>query len=73
MNTFHPGFEARSAVRQIRSLARAGVLTGTELDRLLAKAEAGIEHMLDEPEPPAVPQAVRPAAGGLGIVDGGRS
>lgn len=72
MNTFHPGFEARSAVRQIRSLARAGVLTGAELDRLLAKAEAGIEHMLEDPAPEPLPAAVQPASG-LRMVDGGRS
>lgn len=72
MNTFHPGFEARSAVRQIRSLARAGVLTGAELDRLLAKAEAGIEHMLEEPSPEPLPAGVQ-SASALRMLDGGRS
>lgn len=72
MNTFHPGFEARSAVRQIRIQAAAGVLTGPELSRLLDKAEAGIEHMLEEPAPEPLPAAVQPASG-LRAIEGGRS
>lgn len=77
-NTFHPGVAARDAARQIGIQARAGVLTGAELDRLLKKVEHGIAFMLDDEEEavaqpaPAVPETVRPASK-LTLLDGGRS
>lgn len=73
-NTFHPGMAARDAARQIRIQAKAGVLTGAELTRLLDKVDAGIGFMLDEEErpAPAIPEGVRPA-GKLTVLDGGRS
>lgn len=71
MNTFHPGFVARDAARQIRIQAAAGCLTGPELNRLLDKVEAGIGHLLEEPAPPRIPDAVSPATG-LRAIDGGR-
>jgi len=53
MNTLDIARQGKSAARQIRAQMQAGVLTQPELDRLLAKVEAGFEQMM--PEPPAPP------------------
>lgn len=51
MNTLDLARQGKSAARQIRAQMEAGVLTQPELDRLLAKVEAGFEQMM--PTPPA--------------------
>lgn len=60
MNSLNIARQGRSAIRQIRILAREGVLTPRELDRLLVKAEEGFDQMMGESEPaPAIPPSVR--------------
>jgi len=64
--------QGKSAARQIRIAAQAGVLTGPELFRLLDKVDAGFAQMLPEAAPP--PIATSAARGFAPIVhDGGRS
>ncbi len=69
MTSLDKARQGRSAARQIRAQARAGVLTPAELTRLLDKVDAGFEQMMGQTEPPP------PAARGFAPVvhDGGRA
>ncbi|MFN3523917.1 MAG: hypothetical protein ACK4YQ_16850 [Phenylobacterium sp.] len=64
-----PTRNARSCARQIRSKARAGVLTPRELDRLLSKIEDDLETIeaVLTPTPPPILE------GRFEVLDGGRS
>ena len=55
MTSLEPRRQIRSAARQIRSMMNVGVLTESELDRLLKQIERGIE--IDFPAPPPVLEA----------------
>ncbi|HEY3696508.1 hypothetical protein [Phenylobacterium sp.] len=46
MTSLDQARQGRSAARQIRNQAQAGVLTARELYRLLDKVDAGFEQML---------------------------
>ncbi|MFN3513427.1 MAG: hypothetical protein ACK41C_10300 [Phenylobacterium sp.] len=53
MNSLDQVRNARSAARQIRSQARAGVLTPGELYRLLDAVEAGFDQVMGQDAAPA--------------------
>ena len=66
MNTLDIARQGKSAARQIRAQMQAGVLTQAELDRLLAKVEAGFEQMMPEQAaPPPRRDAFSVVRGGL--------
>jgi len=72
MTSLDKARKGRSAIRQIQSQCRAGVLTPRELDRLLKVAEEGFDQMMgDEPAPSVPANATRGFA--PVVHDGGRA
>lgn len=67
MNSLDIARQGKSAARQLRAQARAGVLTDREFDRLMAKVEAGFEQMI--PTPSSIAPAVEAS---FRVIDGGR-
>ena len=65
MNTLDIARNGKSAARQIRSQARAGVLTGSELYRLLDAVDAGFEQMMPS-------EGRQQMKGEFSVIDGGR-
>ncbi|MDZ4376178.1 MAG: hypothetical protein U1C74_32755 [Phenylobacterium sp.] len=78
MTSLDQARQGRSAARQIRVQAKAGVLTGPELFRLLEKVDAGFAQMMGDDAAQAggaqAPPESPPRRGpDLTILDGGRS
>jgi hypothetical protein len=72
MTSLDKARQGRSAARQIRSQARAGVLTGPELFRLLDKVDAGFEQMMGAQEKLAPKARDRGDGFAVTVHDGGR-
>lgn len=73
MNSLDLARQGKSAARQIRSQMNAGVLTAAELDRLLAKVEAGFDQMVPGPDFAPTARTLTPPKGHvLTVIEGDR-